>query len=91
MKQTHYIEFGYGNRAWLSTEIEYPNDTEVRLPGIVWPEHIQSGYLRFWIGYVVIGLRLSGINVAPKRRWAFKILAGLQGYSNNDEASQCHF
>ena len=81
----HYVEFGIGNPTLISTEIEYADGSETRFAGARWPRRITSIYLRCWIGYAVIVVRRGGVQVAAKRRPAFKLLVGVAGISAGDE------
>jgi|GEM_PF-686193 hypothetical protein len=76
-----FIEWGIGNDWLLSSEIEYSDGSEERVRGLVWPEHVVAPYLRVWIGYVVMGIGRQGVFFTPKRRWAFKLLLGLEGWN----------
>lgn len=80
-KRKHYfIELGIGNDWLLSTEIEYSDGSEERIRGLIWPRQLVAPYLRVWIGYVVMGIGSQGLFFTAKRRWAFKLLLGLEGW-----------
>lgn len=74
-----YAEIGYGNPTFLSTEIEYQNGTECRVPGFR-ISHITEIYLRVWIGKKVFVLSKSGVSVKFKSVRRFKIVLGFQGF-----------
>lgn len=79
-RKKYFIEWGIGNDWLLSTEIEYSDGSEERIRGLRWPRYLVAPYLRVWIGYVVMGIGRQGVFVTTKRRWAFKLLVGLEGW-----------
>ena len=74
-----YTEIGLGNPTIINTEIEYPDGTEVRIPGFR-KMHINDFYFRLWIGLkVYIISTKDGFKTQIKNRSDFKILFGIQG------------
>lgn len=74
-----YTEIGIGNPSFINTEIEYPDGTEVRIPGFrkMKPNDM---YFRLWIGSKVFILSTKdGFKTQTKNRSKFKILFGVQG------------
>ena len=73
-----FIEFGIGNTWLIRTETEYEDGSEVEQKGIVGPIHLQSFYLRIWIGRTVWILDTKqGMKKSKKNRKAFKIILGI--------------
>ena len=73
-----FIEFGIGNTWLIRTETEYEDGTEVEERGKVGPIHIQSFYIRIWIGRSVwIFDTKQGVKKSKKKRKAFKIILGI--------------
>ena len=77
---THgYIEFGIGNPTLISSEIEYPDGSEERFPGII-RMRVISVYWRLWVNHNRYSWSTrAGFQHKLKPRKAFKLLLGLMG------------
>ena len=76
-----YAEIGFGNDAFLSTEIEEGN-SECRIPKFVKPRKIEGYYFRLWIfKKVFVFSTNNGFKMIAKDRNKFKILFGVSGES----------
>lgn len=74
-----FIEFGFGNKWFVRTEIEESNGTEFEEKGIVLPIKLQSFYFRIWIGRSVFILdSKEGYKKTIKNRNDFKLLFGIR-------------
>ncbi len=79
MKKKIYAEIGFGNKNFLSTEIE-EGKKEYRIPKLLLPKKIKSFYFRFWIFKRVIVLSSNGgFSITKKNKNKFKILLGISG------------
>jgi hypothetical protein len=74
-----YSEIGFGNKTFLSTEIE-SSDHEYRINRFLRPKSIDGYYIRIWVlKTVFIFSTNSGIKLSKKGRNALKILFGISG------------
>ncbi|KKR23976.1 MAG: Group-specific protein [Candidatus Yanofskybacteria bacterium GW2011_GWD2_39_48] len=74
-----YAEVGFGNKEFLSTEIE-ENDNEYRISSFNLPKNIDDYYLRVWILRTVMILSTKdGIKIAKKKKNRFKLIFGIGG------------
>ena len=74
-----YSEIGYGNPSLISSEIEYSDGSELRLPGFK-KMHIEGVYFRLWFrNSVFILSSRDGFKIQLKNKKKLKILFGLQG------------
>jgi hypothetical protein len=76
-----YAEAGFGNKEFLSTEIEEDNN-ENRVAGFILPEQVDDYYFRIWI--FKVGLIIStkdGLKPFRKDRNKLKIIFGISGKS----------
>ncbi len=74
-----YAEIGFGNKTFLSTEIEQ-NDKEWRIAKFLLPKKIKDVYFRFWVFKKVFIFSTSkGVSIKNKDRNNFKILFGIGG------------
>ena len=77
-----YSEIGFGNKTFLSTEIE-ENEKEYRKSKFITPNKIDDYYFRLWIfKKVLIISTKDGIKFTQKNKNKFKILFGIGG--NNE-------
>jgi hypothetical protein len=73
-----FTEIGFGNRSFISTEIEY-GQREKRVCGFV-RFRVTGVYLRIWIGYKVYILSTrGGFETTLKSKRKFKCLIGFSG------------
>jgi len=80
MKEKVFVEFGFGNRSFISSEIEN-SDEEYRISGFIKPKRFNEIYLRFWICKKVFILSSrDGFKVTKKKRNKLKLLFGLGGF-----------
>jgi len=74
-----FAEVGFGNKTFLSTEIE-TGDHEYRIPKFIKPKVREGYYLRFWIFKTVFILSTnSGFGIRKKDRNKLKLLFGISG------------
>ena len=74
-----YSEIGFGNKTFLSTEIEN-DDEEYRVDGFLIPDKIKDFYFRLWIFKKVLIISISeGFKLQTKNKNNFKILFGISG------------
>lgn len=79
MKEKIFIEFGFGNKDFISTEIE-KGKKEYRVSKIVNPKKIKGVYIRFWLFKKVLILSTyHGISLNNKSKNNLKILFGIEG------------
>ena len=79
MKERIFIEFGFGNKSFISTEIE-EGKKEYRMDKFVKPRKIKGIYLRFWLFKKVLILSTcNGISLNNKPRNNLKIILGIEG------------
>jgi Protein of unknown function (DUF3977) len=79
MNERIFAEVGFGNRSFLSTEIE-DEKKEYRVGKFVRPKKIDGIYLRVWIlKRVFILSSCDGFKFKRKTRVDFKFLFGVQG------------
>lgn len=74
-----YTEIGFGNETFINTELEYDDETEVRMSGFfnMKKEHL---YFRFWLFKKVFILSTKdGFVIQTKDRNKLKILFGIAG------------
>ncbi|KAB8140851.1 DUF3977 family protein [Chloroflexia bacterium SDU3-3] len=83
LPMNHFVECGLGNPWPLSTEHEYADGVERRIAGAAWPHAFSHLYLRCWVGYAVLVLNRHGLHAQAKRRWAFKLLLGVAGHTDD--------
>jgi hypothetical protein len=70
-----YLEVG---TIGCSTEIEWSDGTEIRLPGLLAGSKVVSAYLRFQVGHKLIVLDTrEGIKNKVKPRWRLLCVVGL--------------
>ena len=75
-----YAEIGFGNKTFLSTEIETDNK-EYRIDSFIKPKKIEGIYLRIWIlKRVLILSTCNGISLNKKNKNRIKFIFGIQGY-----------
>ena len=68
-----YVEFGFGNPTFISSELEDESRIASRVAG-----HVVSCYLRFWIGNLVLILdSKEGVKTTRKSAKKCKVLFGL--------------
>jgi len=74
-----FAEIGFGNKTFLSTEIETKNK-EYRLNRFIKPKSIKGIYIRVWIlKRVLIISTYTGISLIKKNKNRFKFLFGIRG------------
>lgn len=74
-----FSEIGFGNKTFLSTEIE-EGEKEYRIPAFIKPKKIKSFYFRIWVLKKVCILSTNhGFEIKNKTRNNFKILFGISG------------
>ena len=74
-----YAEIGFGNKTFLSTEIETDNK-EYRIDSFIKPKKIEGIYLRIWIlKRVLILSTCNGISLNKKNKNRIKFIFGIQG------------
>ena len=75
-----YAEIGFGNKTFLSTEIETDNK-EYRIDSFIKPKKIEGIYLRIWIlKRVLILSTCNGVSLNKKNKNRIKFIFGIQGY-----------
>ncbi len=75
-----FTEIGWGNPSFISTEIEYPNGSEIRQRGFVKFKKMNALYARCWIGKKVFVIDSEqGFNIRQKNRRTFKFVFGVSG------------
>ncbi|MBS3093856.1 DUF3977 family protein [Candidatus Pacearchaeota archaeon] len=75
-----YAEAGYGNKTFLSTEIE-EGKREYRIPRFIIPKKIESFYIRIWIfKKVYVFSTKNGFEINKKSKNKFKVIFGIAGY-----------
>ena len=79
MKSKIFAEFGIGNAAICSTEIER-GEQEKRVSKFIVPPKIEGIYLRIWIYKFVIALSTNRLlNWQKKSKVKFKFIFGIEG------------
>ena len=74
-----FSEFGIGNSAICSTEIEL-GQRERRVSKFIIPPKIEGFYIRIWIGKTVFAISTNRLfNYSKKDRVKFKMLFGIEG------------
>ena len=74
-----YAEIGFGNKTFLSTEIEN-KDKEYRINRFIRPKQIKGIYIRIWIlKRVLILSTCNGISLNRKNKNRIKFIFGIQG------------
>ena len=74
-----FAEIGFGNKTFLSTEIE-DGDNERRIPRFIKPQRITGCYFRFWIfKKVFIFSTNNGFEIKTKDWNKLKLLFGISG------------
>jgi len=74
-----FTEIGVGNSTFISTEKEYFDGREERVPGFQ-KIYLDGVYLRIWFGKIVILLSTkNGFKIQNKDKSTFKFLIGIQG------------
>lgn len=79
MKEQIFSEIGFGNKTFISTEIE-KGKKEHRINEFILPKKIKGVYLGIWIlKKVFILFSCEGIKFKKKDKNKFKFLFGIQG------------
>ena len=79
MKKQIYVEIGFGNQSFLSTEIE-TQDREYRINRFIKPKNIEGIYIRIWLlKKVLVVSTANGISLNRKNQNRFKFIFGIQG------------
>ncbi len=79
MKEKVFAEIGFGNKSFVSTEIETSN-REYRVGRFIKPKKFEGVYLRIWLfKKVFIVSTLDGIKFKNKKKIKFKFLIGIEG------------
>jgi len=73
-----YVELGVGNRWLLSTEREFSDSSEVRVPGVDVKGKCRGVYLRIWLGKRVVIVEKRGVSIKSKDRSAVKFVIGVE-------------
>lgn len=74
-----YLEIGLGNRWLIRTEYEDLSGTEYEVKGWQGPIHLDSFYLRLWLGKRVWILdSKEGFKQSSKQRSSIKLIFGIK-------------
>lgn len=81
MKEKVFVEIGFGNNSFFSTEIE-KGRKEYRVNKLMRPKKINGIYLRFWVFKTVFCISsYDGLTFKKKNKNKFKILFGIEGFN----------